>query len=68
MTVTLGYGLFYMYKKIEVLKHANEKIIAISEFAKIAQTSRRTLIFYDQKDIFKLAKIAENCYRYYSYG
>ncbi|WP_230478123.1 hypothetical protein [Lactobacillus helveticus] len=25
-------------------------------------------MFYDQKDIFKPAKIAENGYRYYSYG
>ncbi|AHI11925.1 MerR family transcriptional regulator [Lactobacillus helveticus] len=45
-----------------------KKLLSISEFAKIAQTTRRTLIFYDQKDIFKPAKIAENGYRYYSYG
>lgn len=44
-----------------------EKLLSISQFAKILGTTRRTLIFYDQKGIFKPAKTADNGYRYYSY-
>lgn len=45
-----------------------EKLLSISEFAKLANTTRRTLIFYDQKGIFAPVKVAENGYRYYDYS
>ncbi|RVU70799.1 MULTISPECIES: MerR family transcriptional regulator [Lactobacillus] len=45
-----------------------EKLLSISEFAKMAGTTRRTLIFYDQKGIFTPQKIAANGYRYYGYS
>lgn len=35
--------------------------------AKLAGTTRQTLIFYDQKDIFKPMKTKKNGYRYYSH-
>lgn len=50
-----------------MLKVANDKLLSISEFAKLAGTTRRALIFYDQKDIFKPLKTKENGYRYYNY-
>ena len=50
-----------------MLRVANDKLLSISEFAKLAGTTRRTLIFYDQKDVFKPMKIEETGYRYYSY-
>lgn len=40
-------------------------MLKISEFAKLAKTTRRTLIFYDEKGLFSPAKTAENGYRYY---
>lgn len=40
-------------------------MLKISEFAKLANTTRRTLIFYDEKGLFSPAKIAPNGYRYY---
>lgn len=40
-------------------------MLKISEFAKLAKTTRRTLIFYDEKGLFSPAKIADNGYRYY---
>lgn len=42
-------------------------LMTISQFAKIAGTTRRTLIFYDQQGIFKPAQIRDNGYRYYTY-
>lgn len=45
----------------------DEKLLSISEFANLAGRTRRRLIFYDQKNVFKLKKIAENGYRYYEY-
>ncbi len=42
-----------------------KKFLTISEMAKYAGISRRTLIYYDQIDLFKPAKIGENGYRYY---
>ena len=45
-----------------------EKLLSISEFAKLAGTTGRTLIFYDQKGIFTPKKIADNGYRFYDYG
>ncbi|MBD5807028.1 MerR family transcriptional regulator [Limosilactobacillus walteri] len=44
-----------------------QELMTISQFAKVVGTSRRTLIFYDQKGIFKPAKIMTNGYRYYKY-
>lgn len=49
-----------------MLKH-NTDLIPISKFAQLVGTTRRTLIFYDQKDIFKPKQIGENNYRYYGY-
>lgn len=43
-----------------------KKYLTISEVAKYADISRRTLIFYDEIDLFKPKKIGENGYRYYS--
>ncbi|GLB47409.1 hypothetical protein WR164_13880 [Philodulcilactobacillus myokoensis] len=42
-------------------------MIKISHMAKLAQTTRRTLIFYDQKNIFKPAFKNRLGYRYYDY-
>lgn len=43
-------------------------MLTISELAKLAGTTRRTLIFYDQKELFKPVKINTNGYRYYDYN
>lgn len=43
-------------------------MLKISEMAKLANTTRRTLIFYDQKNIFKPAYKNEAGYRYYDYS
>lgn len=45
----------------------NQQLMTISQFAKAVGTTRRTLIFYDQKGIFKPQKTEDNGYRYYSY-
>lgn len=37
----------------------------ISEFAKLARTTRRTLLFYDERGLFSPSLIADNGYRYY---
>jgi len=42
-------------------------MLKISEMAKLADTTRRTLIFYDEQAIFKPAKKTEAGYRYYEY-
>lgn len=42
-----------------------KKYLTISEMAKYAGISRRTLIYYDQIDLFKPVKIGDNGYRYY---
>jgi DNA-binding transcriptional MerR regulator len=42
-----------------------KKYFSVSEIAKYAGISRRTLIYYDQIDLFKPIKIGENGYRYY---
>ncbi|MGV0168468.1 MerR family transcriptional regulator [Furfurilactobacillus sp. WILCCON 0119] len=42
-------------------------MLKITEFAKLAQTTRRTLILYDQQDIFKPALTNEEGYRFYNY-
>lgn len=42
-----------------------KKYLSVSEMGKYAGISRRTLIYYDQIDLFKPIKIGENGYRYY---
>ncbi|MEO1770913.1 MerR family transcriptional regulator [Candidatus Enterococcus ferrettii] len=42
-----------------------KKYLSVSEMAKYAGISRRTLIYYDQIDLFKPIKIGVNGYRYY---
>lgn len=43
-------------------------MLKITNFAKLAGTTRRTLIFYDQESLFKPISIdEENGYRYYDY-
>lgn len=43
-------------------------MLKISEMAKLANTTRRTLIFYDEQAIFKPAKKSSSGYRYYNYN
>ena len=40
-------------------------LITAGELAKLATTTKRTIHFYDEKDILKPAKIDDNGYRYY---
>ncbi|QAR34850.1 MerR family transcriptional regulator [Latilactobacillus curvatus] len=40
-------------------------MLKISEFAKLAKTTRRTLLFYDEKGLFSPTKTTENGYRFY---
>jgi len=42
-------------------------MLTIQKFAELAGTTRRTLIFYDEKDLFQPKHVGENGYRYYSY-
>jgi len=42
-------------------------MLTIKKFADLSGTTRRTLIFYDQKDLFKPKKVLDNGYRYYDY-
>ncbi|QFX92154.1 MerR family transcriptional regulator [Fructilactobacillus fructivorans] len=42
-------------------------MLKISEMADLANTTRRTLIFYDQQDVFKPAHRTKAGYRYYDY-
>lgn len=42
-------------------------MITIQNFAKLAGTTKRTLSFYDEKELFKPKKVADNGYRYYDY-
>lgn len=41
------------------------KYLTISEFAKIANTNRKKLIYYDKINLFKPSYVASNGYRYY---
>lgn len=45
----------------------DKQLMTISQFAKAVGTTRRTLLFYDQKGIFKPKKAMANGYRYYGY-
>lgn len=42
-------------------------MLKISEFAELAHTTRRTLIIYDQKSLFKPSHVNEEGYRFYDY-
>jgi Predicted transcriptional regulators len=42
-------------------------MIKISEMAKLANTTRRTLIFYDEQGVFQPKKRSDAGYRYYDY-
>lgn len=42
-------------------------MLKISDMANLANTTRRTLIFYDEEGIFKPDKRTEAGYRYYNY-
>ena len=44
-----------------------KKQLTISEMSAYAGVSRRTLIYYDQIDLFKPQSIGENGYRYYGF-
>ncbi|MHC5216336.1 MerR family transcriptional regulator [Enterococcus sp. LJL128] len=44
-----------------------KKYLSVSEMAEYAGVSRRTLIYYDQIDLFKPKKTGDNGYRYYSF-
>lgn len=46
----------------------DQQLMTVSQFAKLVGTTRRTLIFYDQKGIFKPIKTKNNGYRYYDYS
>ena len=43
-----------------------EKYFRITEFARLAKTSRKTLQYYDELGLFRPAYVAENGYRCYS--
>lgn len=43
-----------------------EKYFQISEFARIAKTSRKTLQYYDELGLFRPARVGRNGYRYYT--
>ncbi|GAX01489.1 MerR family transcriptional regulator [Secundilactobacillus silagei] len=42
-------------------------MLSINQFARLAGTTRRTLLFYDEQDLFKPATVGDNHYRYYDY-
>ncbi|WDF83037.1 MerR family transcriptional regulator [Lacticaseibacillus pabuli] len=42
-------------------------MLSIRKFADLAGTTRRTLLFYDEQNLFKPASVKENGYRYYEY-
>lgn len=44
-----------------------KRMLKISEMAQLANTTRRTLIFYDEQGVFKPQKTGQNGYRYYDY-
>jgi DNA-binding transcriptional MerR regulator len=43
-------------------------MLSISEFSKLSEVSRKTLIYYDRIGLFKPVFVADNGYRYYSRG
>lgn len=46
----------------------DQQLMTISRFAKVVGSTRRTLLFYDQKGLFKPIKTMDNGYRYYTYS
>lgn len=46
----------------------DKMMLKISEMAKLANTTRRTLIYYDEEGIFSPIKKSATGYRYYSYN
>ena len=48
-------------------KLSKDKHLSISEFSKIAEISRKTLIFYDNIGLFTPEYTAPNGYRYYAH-
>ncbi|HAT54839.1 MAG TPA: transcriptional regulator [Lactobacillus sp.] len=42
-------------------------MLTIRKFAELAGTTRRTLLFYDDQNLFKPVRVAANGYRYYDY-
>ena len=42
-----------------------DKLLTAGEFAKLASTTKRTILFYDEKGVLKPAKINSAKYRYY---
>lgn len=49
------------------VKVKNQNYLTISEFSKIAEVSRKALIFYDNIGLFSPVYTGENGYRYYSH-
>ncbi|MDE6181860.1 MAG: MerR family transcriptional regulator, partial [Eubacteriales bacterium] len=43
-----------------------EKYLTISQFAKIYNVNKKTLIYYDEIDLFKPAIVKDNGYRFYT--
>lgn len=43
-------------------------MLSINKFATLADTTRRTLLFYDEQNLFKPASVGKNGYRYYDYN
>ena len=50
-----------------MFKEEKKKLLMISEFSKIAEVSRKALIFYDNMGVFSPVYTAPNGYRYYSH-
>lgn len=44
---------------------ASEKLVTAGEFAKLASTTKRTIHFYDEKQVLMPARVTANGYRYY---
>lgn len=43
------------------------KLLTIGQFARLHQINKKTLMWYDEIDLFKPAAVGENGYRYYTY-
>lgn len=49
-------------------RKGENQMLKTMEFAQLVHTTRRTLIFYDEKGLFKPAITSSNGYRYYEYN
>lgn len=47
--------------------YENKKLFTIGQFAALHEINKKTLMWYDEIDLFKPAVIKENGYRYYTY-